>query len=106
MRPPPLHIVWLVSLASDSLRYFLAAGGAFFFFWVLGRERYRPRLVQKKYADAAKMMHDLRWSLSTILVFGTSGVFLYWGGHHNIFRRYEDISDYGWPWFFARPEIV
>ena len=38
------HVLLLVLLL-ESARYFAIAGGAFLFFWMWGRERWRPRLI-------------------------------------------------------------
>src|SRR5262245_1308047 len=97
----PLKYVWLISFIVDFLRYSVIAGAAFVVFWVYWRERFRPRLITGKYADAAKMLHDIRWSMSTIIIFSLSGVWLVYGGRIGIFRRYEAISEYGWLWWFA-----
>ena len=50
------------------------AGLAFLIFWVWGRDRFRHRLVQGAYPRASKMLHDLAWSMSTVLVFSMFGV--------------------------------
>ncbi len=96
---PPLWAVWLRSPALDSARYFVVAGLAFLVFWRWGRERYRHRLIQGDYPRVARMVHDAKWSLSTILIFSLFGVAVYYAGRLGLLRRYEHVSQYGWTWF-------
>lgn len=93
--PPAL---WLGILAVDSARYFVTAGFAFLVFWVLGRERFAPRLIQGAYPRVAKLWHDVRWSLSTIAIFASVGTFTFFGAKAGIFRRYEHLDEHGWAW--------
>ncbi len=95
---PPLWAVWLRSLALDSARYFLVAGFAFLVFWRWGQERFRHRLIQGAFPRAARMVHDVKWSLTTIVIFSLFGVAVYFAGHHGLLRRYEDVSQYGFTW--------
>jgi sterol desaturase/sphingolipid hydroxylase (fatty acid hydroxylase superfamily) len=96
--PDPLT-VWLLSYAVDLARYALIAGPAFLFFWVWGRERFRSRLVQGDYTGRRLMLHDLGWSMSTVLVFSLAGVAVFYGGKWGLLRRYESIAEHGWAWF-------
>jgi Delta7-sterol 5-desaturase len=93
-----LH-VWATMLAVDGVRYALPAGAAFMLFWVWGRERFRRRLVQGFYPSAAKMLHDVRWSLSTVVVFSLFGTGAWFAGRAGLLRRYEDVGELGWAWF-------
>ena len=98
--------VWLLMVSLESARYFAITGGAFLFFWLWGRERWRPRLVQGTYPRAAKLWHDVRWSLSTLLVFSLVGVATWYGGRAGVLRRYTDVHTYGWAWLLASPFVM
>ena len=91
--------VWLIALLFDFSRYALVAGAAFAIFWVWGRERFRPRLVRGAYPRAAKLWHDVRWSMSTVIVFSLMGVVVYYGGHAGVLRRYLHVADRGLVYF-------
>jgi sterol desaturase/sphingolipid hydroxylase (fatty acid hydroxylase superfamily) len=93
--------VWLATYAVDLGRYVVVAGAAFLLFWVVGRERFRPRLIQGSHPPRRKLKHDFAWSMSTVAIFSLFGLGLHFGGHAGIFRRYESIAEYGWVWFLA-----
>lgn len=98
--------VWLVNFAIDAARYLIAAGGAFALFWIWGRERFRHRLVQGRFPRREKLLHDLRWSASTVVIFSVIGTGLWFGRHVGIFRSYEHVDDLGWPWFVASMGVL
>jgi len=93
--------VWLGVFALDLARYVVPAGGAFLVFWLWGRERFRHRLIQGTFPKAAKMLHDVRWSLSTVLIFSLVGVGVYYGVRAGVLRGYPQVKDKGWLWFWA-----
>lgn len=98
--PQPV-VVWLVTLVVDSARYVLVAGLAFLMFWHWGRERFRHRLIQGHYPRVARMVHDAKWSASTIVIFSLFGVAVHYAGRHGLLRRYADVEQYGWAWLVA-----
>ena len=98
--------VWARMLVVDGARYAIAAGGAFLLFWVWGRDRFRRRLVQGDYVRAAKMLHDVRWSISTVVIFSLFGTGVWYAGHAGILRRYEHVGDRGWGWFFLSVALL
>jgi sterol desaturase/sphingolipid hydroxylase (fatty acid hydroxylase superfamily) len=91
--------VWLINVSVDLARYLLVAGPAFVVVWIWGRERWQNRLIQGAFPKAEKLWHDLRWSMSTVLVFSVVGVGIYYAGRAGVLRRYEDIAERGWLWF-------
>jgi lathosterol oxidase len=94
-----LAIAWVRSLAFDAGRYGVFAGGAFLVFWVWGRERFRPRLVQGTFARGADMRRELRYSALTIFVFSLVGVAIAWGTKIGWLRIYARVADRGWAYF-------
>ncbi len=86
---------WLIVLAVDAVRYLVAASGAFFLFWVWGRERFRRRLIPPAFPRVEKLIHDMKWSASTVVVFSLIGVTSLYAGRAGILRRYPDVSEYG-----------
>lgn len=103
--PSPLA-VWLTMVAFDGARYALPAGAAFLIFWVWGRDRFRRRLVQGAYPRAEKMLHDLRWSMSTIIVFSLFAVGIWYGRKAHVLRSYDDIGERGFAWFAASVVVL
>ncbi len=101
MPVPHLLTVWLTSFAMDLGRYVLVAGGAFAFFWSFRVERFRGRFIWPRGPSTDRMVSDVAWSSSTVLVFSLVGVAVYFGGHSGVLRRYESIADRGVAWFIA-----
>jgi len=103
---PEPAIVWLQSLAVDSARYVVAAGLAFLVFWRWGRERFRPRLIQGCFPRVARMIHDAKWSASTIVIFSLFGLGAHYGGRCGLLRRYSDVGQYGWAWLVGSVVVL
>lgn len=92
---------WLVALAFDGARYYLPTFAAAFVFWRWRRDRYDARRVLGRAPSEETMLHDLRWSTATVLVFSATGTIVYFAGQAGILRRYDEIAEHGWPWLFA-----
>jgi Delta7-sterol 5-desaturase len=103
--PQPV-LVWLMILVVDSARYVLVAGLAFLVFWRWGRERFRHRLIQGDYPRVARMVHDAKWSVSTIVIFSLFGLGVHYAGRHGLLRRYADVEQYGWAWLVASVAVL
>src|SRR5438128_1099142 len=93
--------VWVTSYAFDLGRYLVAAGTAFAIFRVWGKERFRPRLLQKDYASARHLRREVAYSMSTAIVFSLVGTCIFYGKRAGIFRLYDDASAHGAPWLVA-----
>ena len=44
------------------------------------------------------MIHDAKWSASTIAIFSLVGVGVFYAGRSGLLRRYTDVGRYGWGW--------
>jgi Delta7-sterol 5-desaturase len=86
----------LVMLLVEALRYFLIAGAAFAFFWVWKWERFTSRFIQR---GRAKIGHDLKWSVSTVLIFWVVGIITKRLAGAGIVRAYPHVADRGWLYF-------
>lgn len=91
--------VWAYNFAFDAGRYVVAAGLAFLFFWVWGRERWRHRLVQREYPPASHLRRELAYSASTAVIFSLFGVAIFYGTHAHVFRVYASVGEHGWAYF-------
>jgi Delta7-sterol 5-desaturase len=89
----------LVMLLVETLRYVVIAGAAFGVFWVWKYERFKHRWLARGAVRAAKIVHDIRWSLSTILVFVAVGVITKRLAEVGVVRAYPHIADRGWLYF-------
>lgn len=83
------------------VRYFLIAGIAFLIFYVLFHQRFSGRRLQKKMAKMADHKRDVFYSVITIIIFGALPViFLENDAVRPYTLLYQNISDYGWVYFF------
>jgi len=66
--------VWPRVLESDFLRYALAAGPAFLFFWVWRPAWVRRRRTQPRDPGRHRILAEVGWSMSTVLTFSAVGL--------------------------------
>lgn len=93
--------IYPIILLTDFLRYFIVAGAAYLFFWVLFKGRLRHRIIQRKTPKFKKMWFEFCYSMSTVLIFSLVGLGIVQFERAGYTRIYEDIKDYGWIWFCA-----
>ncbi len=95
-------IVYITSL----LRYLLIAGGAFLFFYVLGRQRWLRFRIQKAFPSNAKIRMEILWSLSTFVIFGCMAVLTAWMSKQGWTLLYTDLTEYGCTWFWVSVPLM
>lgn len=95
----PRLVTTLVMLVVEAARYFLIAGAAFGFFWVWKPERFSGRFIHRGAVRAARIAHDLRWSVSTILIFWIVGVVTKRLAEQGVVRAYPHVAERGWLYF-------
>ncbi|MGJ4754635.1 sterol desaturase family protein [Leptospira kmetyi] len=84
-------IVWGTLL----IRYLLFAGTAFLVVWILLGKKLSQKLIQGKKPEREKILHEVKYSLITFLIFALSGVFTAWSQVNGYNLIYDDVSDYG-----------
>jgi sterol desaturase/sphingolipid hydroxylase (fatty acid hydroxylase superfamily) len=82
---------WLDNLG----RYLLVAGLAYLVFWVWGRERFRSRLIQRVFPPDTQLWREIRYSLSTSVIFAITGSGIFYAGHAGWLRIYLDVGERG-----------
>lgn len=88
-------------VATDFLRYFLAAGAAYLFFWVIFFEKWQHRVIQRKKLQSKKMWMEVRYSLSTLIIFAIVGTGVVLAKKAGYTLLYDDFREYGWIWALA-----
>ncbi len=86
-------------LAHDFLRYFVAAGLAYFIFWVLGKRAWQHRFIQSNFPQGRKLWREFRYSLSTVVIFSMVGSGIYLSEKAGYTKFYADIGGMGWIYF-------
>ena len=94
-----METTWLVMLLVEVSRYVVIAGAAFVFFWMWQRDRFRKRFLLRGPTRAAKIAHDLQWSVSTILVFWIVGIVTKRLAAASVVRAYPTVAERGWLYF-------
>src|SRR5450755_3763479 len=87
-----MHLVggfFAVCFAWDLGRYLVAAGVAFGLVWLVTRKRWQKKDLRR----------EIRYSLSTAVVFALVGTCLKLGARFGVFRLYEGVATRGWVYF-------
>jgi lathosterol oxidase len=89
-------------------RYFLIAGIAFLIFYVIFSQRFSRIRIQTKWPKITDHRRDVFYSIITIIIFGALPVIFLENDKIRPYTwLYQDISDYGWVYFFlAFPLMV
>ncbi len=79
--------------------YFLLAGGAYLYFYLLKKSEWMKAKIQEDVPTSSDVWHEIKWSLSStfIWIFFTIGVII--GVDQGWFNMYFDITEYGRPYF-------
>ena len=91
--------LWLTLVIADFARFLVIVVPAFFLLWVLGRRAFRRFLVQGRYPKAQHVRREMRYSLLSGLIFGTTGVGVHLGARHGYLGVYTDVGQHGWLYF-------
>ncbi|WP_061250049.1 sterol desaturase family protein [Leptospira alstonii] len=84
-------IVWGILL----IRYLLFAGIVFLVVWIFLGKKLSHKLIQGKKPEKEKIIHEVKYSLITFLIFALSGVFIAWSHIQGYNLIYENVDDYG-----------
>lgn len=96
------HYWWmvvLIILGLSSVRYLLLAGSAYLFFYKAGIKWLKQFKIQKCQPKQKQIRHELRYSLSTILIFSVVGLTVFFLFINGYTKLYTNISDRGWGYF-------
>ena len=83
-------------LLHDFSRYFITAGLAYLFFWILGKGYWRERIIQNKIPNAKQKWKEFRYSMSTVFIFSCVGMSIVLLEKAAYTAIYEQVEDYGW----------
>ena len=84
------------------LRYFIIAGGAFFLFWVLLKNKLAHKFILKRKPKFnPTMVFEIKQSIKAMLVFASLGTFTVYFAKKGLNLIYFDVSKYGKVYFFS-----
>lgn len=93
--------VFWTALEKIGTRYFLTALVAFLVFYVLLRQSWWPKKLQKKFPKTMDYLREGGYSLSTMLIFSFIIMVLNEPAIAPYTTRYPNMGDYGMVWYFA-----
>lgn len=98
---PQLPQIFVGIVISDFLRYFIAAALVYVLLWKLGGKALAGRRIATEGPKPGQMRREFGHSMSTVLLFAGSGLFIYTMFRLGLTRIYKDLADYGWAWWWA-----
>lgn len=85
-------------LLIDIISYFFFSGLAYFIFYILYKRVVKNRIIQKKFEKNKQMLEEIKYSMSTIIIFTLNFGFLHFLQQKGYTKYYSDVSDYGIPY--------
>lgn len=96
LSPETLLKVFSVNVAFLTIRYIIIAGLAYYIFWKLLKDKFQSFRIQDKFPDREKIFTEIKYSMSTFLIFSIVGVGVFTLRKAGYTKIYSSISDYGW----------
>jgi len=98
-----MHVLerWPLIFAVDSLRYLIPASIAFAVFWMWKWDALAHRRIQRRRPSRKAFSREIRYSISTAMIFATVGLATFHLGRAGYLRVYHPIDAYGWPYWAA-----
>jgi sterol desaturase/sphingolipid hydroxylase (fatty acid hydroxylase superfamily) len=82
-----------------NFEYLLFTGAFFLFFYVWKNKKYWHLKIQKRYPIKKDMLRDIKYSFSTIIVFGLVIIPLMWASKQGLTLIYRPIDKYGYSYY-------
>jgi sterol desaturase/sphingolipid hydroxylase (fatty acid hydroxylase superfamily) len=92
---------WPVFFAVDLLRYLVPASIAFTIFWIWRWDALEHRRIQRRRPSSKAFRREVRYSLSTALIFSTVGLATFHLARAGVLQRYSDVHAHSWAWWAA-----
>ncbi len=89
----------IIAFLGLSLRYALISGWAYEYFWNRKRVKFESLRIQKAFPKPTQLWNEVKWSLSTFLVFSLGALFLYQPIMSGRTHLYFNFNQYGWAYF-------
>lgn len=99
MEIPDLLKIYLGSLVSDFLRYFVFAGAGYLLFWVIFKNALKHKFIQRKFPKRKHLIREFGYSVSTVFIFAMVGTFLVKAVGAGYTQMYHNIDKFGYLYF-------
>lgn len=91
-----LGSTWVMGSLLIFLRYVLFAGTAFFAFYVVWKQRFFSKKIQRRFPKTTRIWHEIEHSLVTAIVFMLVLIGIYFLRKAGYTQMYSDVAAYGW----------
>lgn len=95
METQPFIEIWPGLFLFDLFRYLIPASLFFALFWVIGRQRWQHRFIQKRFPGQVQLWKEFAYSMSTVFIFSLVGFGLLVAERAGITLIYYEFSEYG-----------
>ena len=105
-KPGVLAVIFLASLVFNLSRYFTWSA---FLYWLLYKKKraaWGARKLQATWPDRSQVLLELRWSITSCVVYSLLTVALFVAAIRGDTRIYLNFSDHGWGWFFGSIAVM
>ncbi|MEO0466624.1 MAG: sterol desaturase family protein [Pseudomonadota bacterium] len=99
----------LGGLERESIRYALGTLTTFFVIWVILGRFIQSRRIRKAIPVAKQRRQirmELRNSFFAMAMFVALDMLVFEAGNFGVFKKYDDISQYGWLWFWVSMPLL
>lgn len=83
----------------STIRYLIFAGSAFLLFYMLMKEKWSHKRIQKKFPGKENLWYEFKYSMLNMFIFMITGLCIAIANEHGLTKMYKNISDYGTPYF-------
>ena len=90
----------------DFLRYFLSAAAVYWLVWLVFGKVLAGRKITGVEPKPGQKMREFKNSLVTVLIFGSTGTFIYAMATLGYTQIYEKVEDYGIAWWWASLALI
>jgi lathosterol oxidase len=97
---------WRQVLTVDFLRYFLTAAPFYLVFWVWRPKWLRGRRLQSTDPGRARVLSEVAYSLSTVVIFSVVGLSLLYAQRTGLTRIYLGVPERGWAYLGASTAVA
>lgn len=94
-----ISVVWIITFAFITGRYLIFAGGAYLFFWVWKREKWKYKRTQIEYPEKSKLINEFKYSMVTMIIFSFVGIGIFIARKNGLTFIYQDFNSRGWGYF-------
>jgi len=81
-------------------RYLLFTGSFYLFFYVWKNRKYWYSKIQQRYPEKKHIIHEIKYSFFTMMIFGGIILLVIWAGRHGLTMAYEPVDKYGYAYYF------